>query len=283
MRTEKKEEVSNLLREANKECAGVEKVGREMSQSARLARDVIGCVSKLVDAVEDDSELSPGQWNGITRPLEGLHHQAIRVQQTEFRSFTSAVSGTGLTVTTVIDQLSRLDHPTPLQYAVRNAASGVYQIFSRQDLSSQIVERLTQLRLNTGGGNKQTPIEQLEDAKAAIEQPTHGEGVPVAILIPLRECIQSVVKELMRRRKKQEGASSFKAKILSIGNQCGHVGLAHGHFARLGDDGHALIDRLSAGKDSAMSRDELGHLFHQGTLFLKTLLDSIDETKLRVP
>jgi hypothetical protein len=280
MPTKKKDEVSDLLREIDKECSGAEKVGRELSQSARLGRDLVACTTKLVDAVQDDSDLSPDEWSGIRAPFEALRHQAVQVQQTDFRAFTSTVSATGLTMTTIIDQLTR-PAPAGFQYAAKDAAAGVYQIFARHDLISQITERLSELGLDRRSGNKQTPIEQLEDAKLALDRPSHGEGVPVAILIPLRECIQTVVEGLMKRRKRQEEARAFKAKILSIGDQCGRAGLALDHFARLAEDGHPLINKLSAGKDTAMSRNELGHLFQQGALFLKTLLDSIDETKLR--
>jgi hypothetical protein len=69
MPTKKKDEVSDLLREIDKECSGAEKVGRELSQSARLGRDLVACTTKLVDAVQDDSDLSPDEWSGITAPL----------------------------------------------------------------------------------------------------------------------------------------------------------------------------------------------------------------------
>ena len=280
--TKKKDEVSRLLQEADKACSGVEKIGQELSQSGRLARDVIDCVGKVVNSVEEDSDLSPDEWGRLKSPLEGLHNQAVRVQQFDYRAFTSTASGTGLSMVTVIGQLNR-PGPAPFQYAVKSAVSGVYAIFARQDLLSEIVQRLAQLGLERRYGNKQTAIEQLQDAKAAIEGPTHGEGVPVAILIPLRECIQNLLEELLRRRRKQEAARGFKTKILSIMNQCGRAGLAQDHFLRLAEDGYELIDRLSGGKDQAMSRAELSNLFQKGMLFLKAILDSIEETKLRMP
>jgi hypothetical protein len=36
-------------------------------------------------------------------------------------------------------------------------------------------------------------------------------------------------------------------------------------------------------EDQAMSRAELSNLFQKGMLFLKAILDSIEETKLRMP
>jgi hypothetical protein len=53
------------------------------------------------------------------------------------------------------------------------------------------------------------------------------------------------------------------------------------HFDRLGIDAESLMNRLSGAKQSGMGRGQLVEYFHQGLLFLNSLMDSIDESRLR--
>src|SRR6185436_14688992 len=96
----------------------------------------------------------------------------------------------------------------------------------------------------------------LEDSVAALVRPVFGDGGPVSILVTLRECIDAVITELIRRRPKQEVAKSFGDKIISLGKQCGRPPLTNEHFVNLAFDGKKLMDVLSGGKQHALTRDQ---------------------------
>jgi hypothetical protein len=124
-------------------------------------------------------------------------------------------------------------------------------------------------------------LELLEEARAVLEQPAFSDGGTASVLIPLRECIDSALAELLKRRPQQEPAGTLRDKIRSLGRQCGRPGLRADHFDRLADDADALHRDLSAAKQARLSRDQVNQHFHRGLLVFNALMDGIDETHLK--
>ncbi|PYM23226.1 MAG: hypothetical protein DMD78_12530 [Candidatus Rokuibacteriota bacterium] len=124
-------------------------------------------------------------------------------------------------------------------------------------------------------------MELLNEARAALELPAFQEGGPASVLLPLRECINGAISELVRRRPRQEPAGKTREKLASIGTQCGRSGLDKSYFDRIAADADLLLNQLSGSKQAGIPREHVNELFHRGLLFINSLLESIDESRLK--
>lgn len=279
MASDKKQLLYNLLRIAEEKSSEVEKVGQTLVKNARFSRDLAGCVRDVIEGLPRDDILPAEEWDRSIASWEGLC-RGITVaadEQTYVGSLTATVSGTGLTMSSVFQTI--IVRPESSQPSI--AVGRFYDTIKQDEFAAEIRAGMIRLGLNQRGGDKRAATELLEDSKAALDYPSRGEGIPVAILIPLRECINAVIAELLRRRPTQEPAPKASDKISSIGRQCGRSGLFSAFFAGLGEDAELLLDDLSGAKQTAMTRQELQQQFRRGLLFLKALIESVDETKLR--
>lgn len=103
----------------------------------------------------------------------------------------------------------------------------------------------------------------------------------MAIMIPLRECIDLIIDRLLKKRQKQELTGKKREDKLCSSSQCGKEGRTSNYFRRLGGDADILRNELSTKKQLALPRQESLRLFERGALFIKALLTSIDENKLK--
>jgi len=168
--------------------------------------------------------------------------------------------------------------PTP---EIQAARAQFNQVLERAPLVETARLSLRRLKLDHRGGGDRTPLEILEQAKAALDRPSLAEAESLPVLVALRECIDASIAELVRRRLEQEPAGSIRDKLPSLGRHCARPDLDADHFDRLATDWHSLSNRLSGAKQAKLSRQQVSELFHQGLVFLNALLDSIDETRLR--
>jgi hypothetical protein len=142
--------------------------------------------------------------------------------------------------------------------------------------NSQVINKAKWCIRNAGldqpGGGRKGAMELLGEAESDLKL-----GSPRS-LIAMRECIHVIVGELNRLRPTQEKVAD---RIVSIGQQCGIVGVAESTFRNLESDYRNIANELCAGKQDRVSRNELVGLFNRGAQFVVTLLSSIDKSKLR--
>jgi len=168
-----------------------------------------------------------------------------------------------------------------LQADVEGAKSRLQQTLERFPLTEQAQSSMRRLGLDRRGGSRRAPPELLAEARGALELPGFQEGGPASVLIPLRECIEAAIAELLRRRPTQEPAGKAREKLTSLGRQCRRDGLDEAYFERLAVEADPLLNDLSGAKQGDMPRERVNELFHRGLLFLNSLLDGMDESRLR--
>jgi hypothetical protein len=274
---EKKDELLRELSDVEQQAQRLETFGQDVVRSARLSRDVVPPIRDIVSRLPSGA-LSPDDWD---RQIEGW--RSWKAGASELEKFDTAANsfaalsfaGTN-TSTQAFLAIYEARYPE-----IEAAASRLHQVFERFPLSGQARSSMQRLGLATRAGDYRTPLELFNDAQAALERPASRAVAPASVLIPLRECIDSAISELLRRRPQQEPAGRLREKLMSIGRQCARPGLHGPHFERLAADGEALNRDLSSAKQAEMSREQLNKQFHRGLLFLNALLDSIDESRLR--
>lgn len=129
---------------------------------------------------------------------------------------------------------------------------------------------------------KKSALEQFHLAHQSFSSPVTRTNPISTSLIPLRECIQSVIDGLLRMRPNPERAKNQRAKVLSIGEQLGRDSLPHEAIEKLAEEWQKLNDELlSPSKDSEVSREAWLSSLNRGTAFLHSLLRELDGDKLR--
>jgi len=278
--TKNRDALKRIAEEIEKDAPEAERAGREIVRSARDAQDVAGIYRGFAEKIPNDDVLSDEHWKRTLDSLAAVrdHGKGVVELHAPFRNYSVTVSAATTTANSFFSSIGPL--PSGLQPFYIYGKAELDRITGRHGLMNEVCVSMRHLDLHRISGRR-SPLELLEDAKSAIDQPqTTTADQPVAALIPLRESILSTIAELLRRRRKQEDTKRVE-KIVSIGNQCGLDGLPEGHFDRLAADSADLLKKLSATKQKTMPRDEIIGLFNEGLNFLKSFTQSIDETKLR--
>jgi hypothetical protein len=278
-----KDELIRLIANAEPEAKKLEGVGHGLVDSARFTQDMAGALVELVKEVPLD-QLPPAEWSRLIEVWRRWHDTAhnLDAMQTTVNSFHAMThAATNTSVSGVMPMFSGFPPAPPPSPAAEAARKTLFQTLDRYPLADQVVASMRRLGLDSRGGSSRPPLELLNEARGALERPVVGEGGPVSVLISLRECIDAVITELVRRRLTQEEAKGWKGKVVSVGRQSARTLLPPDHFDGIGVDAESLMNQLSGAKQTTMSRERLMEFFNRGLLFLNSLMGSIDERKLR--
>lgn len=171
--------------------------------------------------------------------------------------------------------------PPDKQNETRQAAIRLSRVIDNQTDKNIVYSLLGQFGLNASAVGHLGPLNLFQTAYEAFEKPVTMNMSSSTSLIPMRECINAVVTELMRRRPKQERAGSQGDKILSICRQCKGPGITDAAMQSMADRWEVLVNELSASKNRQFSRDQWRETLSRATLFLIELLQSLDRSKMR--
>jgi hypothetical protein len=277
---EKKAEAIRLLENAEHEAVKVEAVVQEIGKNARFVRDVARPFAQILRGIPAD-QMPPGGWDYQIESWRIWHSGAAEAQKmlsgiVPIGAMTYAsVNSTFTTASMFFSQDQQKFPPGDAE-----AYAAVSQIIERQGLAGKATASMQRLGLDRHVGDRRSAVDLLHEANGAMERPVVEDGV-TSVLIPLRESIDSVIAELLRRRPQQEQAKNWKDKVVSIGRHCGNASIPAGQFDKLGNDAKLLWGELSGAKQAGMDRQRLMSLIQRGLLLLNGLLEGVDESKLR--
>lgn len=155
---------------------------------------------------------------------------------------------------------------------------------SRPELKDSVMELLAQFGFNDPQyPGEKSPLEQFTIAHEAFNRPVTPSDPASTSLIPLRECIHSVLDGLMQARPNPElTGSNQRKKMISIGKQLKRDSLPDEVVPEWADEWHDLNrGDLSGAKRKDIPRQEWQRRLIRGTLFLHSLLKGLDSTKLK--
>jgi hypothetical protein len=278
-REEQKQELLRRLAETNDEAKKLEAAAHEVARSARFIQDAATPLAEVIKEVPS-TQLTPEEW---TRQIVGWRDVSESARQHQatvsvIKSFGPLASGVMNTSMVELGPMF-IGQPAspPPSPSARTAWTSLSVTLERFPLANQADASMRRLQLDSRGSGSRTSLELLNEARTALDQGSGASGV----LVTMRECIDSVLAELLRRRPRQEATPKAQDKVVSIGNQCGLATLPAAHFSRLATNIGLLRDQLSGAKQGSYSRERMMELFHSSLLFLNALLEGIDETKLR--
>jgi hypothetical protein len=274
------EELVELLKGVTAQGKKLEAMGREAIQAGRLSQDVAPGMVEVYATIpasslpRSDWQREIDNWTGWSTGISQMSNYMPAITGMTVSSVNSAYSTAS---TSWFGDPGNLGKPTPTAFTY------VTKVIERYESADKAIAAMKNLGLDNRGGRSRPATDLLAESKAAMERPVIGDGGPPSILLPLRESINVAVAELLRRRQQQEPTGNAKDKIESIGRHCRHASYTASYFEKIGDEALKLLNELSGGKQAAYARDHLQALFIRGTLLLNSLLEGIDENKLRAP
>lgn len=286
----KKDELLELIDAAAAEAKRIESNGKNLIQSARLVCDTAGPLHDLYSHVPV-SGIPPNEWARQIQNVQSWLGVAKSMPPSDseistFIAMSQAAANTAVSGVMPIAHLNMFESiagsafPTSQSLVVHQARKKLFDTLERFPSQDKARAAIQRLGLDSRGGDSRTALESLEIARQSLDIPVM-EDTGISVLISLRECINRCISELIRRRPQQEETKNWQKKIASLGRQCGLDGLDALHFDRLGTDAESMMDQLSVAKQHGLTRERVMELFHRGLLFLISLLDSIDASKVK--
>jgi hypothetical protein len=288
---EPKDELKKLMREVEEESEEIKPLLDKVVKWNQQVHDLAEASQELVQYTPDtetDIETQISYWQQLRdeqiRTLAGLGPVS-----SSLGSFlaTSTAQGT-LSATNAEDYIHLV--PEERRQSVRLASLRLSHVIAKFADKDEVEDLMREFDLDKPHANKKSPLEQFRIAWAAYETPVTDTSPSITSLIPMRECIKDTIEDMLRRRRTNSPASSWRQKIISIGNQASSAGYKPINFIDLADqlvhpNNHrlSLESRLSSAKDEDLDRDHWLDLLRRSTLFLKALLLSVDPKRLRKP
>lgn len=218
-------------------------------------------------------------WNEVAKQTE----HSYRWLEEAFPS-TDAASGTvSLTTTTTLGIFTPKLVPFSSNPSFTAAWMHYVELTSRPTLKEEVVTLIKDFNLDIAPSGKKSGLELFETAHRAFETPVTRRNPVITSLVPMREAVESIIDELLRRRPQQlPSGSSYSKKILSIGSQLKKEIVANVVVQEWADQWHDISNKdLSASKRHQMTRTEWSHKLSRATQFLHSFLTGLDVAKLR--
>ncbi|MFC1985925.1 hypothetical protein ACFLWC_02895 [Chloroflexota bacterium] len=172
-------------------------------------------------------------------------------------------------------------YPLDKHEDVRIASAHLNLVINKQVDKQKVILLLQEHNLVTAAPGIKSPLELFETSWSAFEKPVN-QGIPASTsLIPMRECINTVIDRLIKHRPCQERARGERNKIHSILNQLRRADVTEYAISSLSERWSQLNNELSDSKQRNYDRPRWTDYQQRATLFLLELLQSIDRSKYR--
>ncbi len=275
--------IINLCGKVESLATQKEAQARQEAEASRQARDLthqtrqVAQLGVFPESLQDNTISALRGWcDAATRHVD--------TAKTSINTFFAATSGLTTNVAMAISSIDMFRLP-PKPDAQRIVFTAKQQISHTLD-SGRIVEKaiasMARLGLDRKTGDFEPASSHLTQAQAALALPLTETSGGITVLVAMRECINTVLSELLQRRIGiQDKNRNDEDKVRAIGRDLALTSLPAGHFDRLAFQVHQLRDDLSEGKKGNCTRERVKELFDVAVTFLNALMDGVDETKLR--
>jgi hypothetical protein len=260
-----------------KKAKGIETEAHFIRDLADASEWAVTCVSSGNNANLDfDSQIQ-----SYRKQNERLEKLNANFNFPDIFAVSSSANAVASTMVTFADPTQLAKLITHNQEETQKAAINLGQVIDRLAEKPKVLELLNEFGLSNNQKGAKSPCELFETACAAFETPLI-QGNPVSTsLIPMRECMNSTLAILLRRRPMQEKASSHKDKIVSICKQSVYSGIDNNDIVDIAERWEELSAILSGAKQGDISKAEWRAIMRKAMLLLIGLLKILDQTKMR--
>ena len=271
------EHIKNELEDTKTKAQQLNNIGSDIKKQGAFIWDLANCGLQAL------SDLPPSNnYHELSTSVERLKNSLDNYLSSFATIQPAQATGMMFAGTATLNSFNSvfLDIQTPVSPPYMQPTNHSWQSFeelshhpSFRDEALRHIERLG--IANTDSGNR--AVKQLNAAwNSHLQLPNS----PTESLITMRETIEMVLDELVRRRPLQRPVLK-KEKIVEIGTQCGAVYAIQSDFRKLEDEWHLLKDDLSKEKRPTADRQAEMALMRKATWLLTKFLTAIDPAKLK--
>ncbi len=159
--------------------------------------------------------------------------------------------------------------------------NGLLNVLEHGKWKEKAEKEIKRIELNNSASGRRNPLLLLNDAQDAFLRPPSEHTNPTAVLIPLREAIESSIAILLKKRPQQEKTRNISSKIHSIAKQLKYDSITESDIDTLANESEKIKDILSSAKQNSFSRDEIRILYIRGCSFLVSILGIIDNSRFK--
>ena len=265
----------------------VAKAQKEAEDAIYRVEIIKGRLQEILDEANVTNPLipyiQPQEAEGLINVWSSVRDQVSRINTglSDIYPSTYSASGTATVSSTIISRVytnNGLYNDNP---NFQSVWSPYMEFVSRPSQKDDVIQLIREFGLDISHQpNEKSPLELFETAHEAFAKPITQNNPVSTSLIPLRECIGSVVQGLILMRPSQEEAGNWKKKIVSIGKQLKKDSLPGEVIDELAEECHSLINDLSGAKTGDINREDWLIWINRGTSFLNSLLKGLDSSKL---
>ena len=283
---------SNIV-ESNPAADQLRTIVTKTKEQARDTQITLGNLGTRIQVVIDDADaflplvpyIKPDKIEGLAVLWDDVSRQTgfVKSSLDEVFPTTDSVSGSASITTATISGVFSGDinsiSPEPSFHA---ALSHFNQVITRPTLRDEVISLLRIFHLDVASPGKKSPLELFQTAHLAFDTPISQSNPVITSLVPMREAVESVIDELIRRRPYQEATgASHRKKIQSIAAQLKKDATSEVVVQEWVDQWHDISDKdLSASKRNQMTREDWSRKLNRATLFLHSFLIGLDPSKL---
>ena len=279
-----KDELDKLMSEVGGKAQRIVGLASNTKASAQYTVDLVNASRSVIKYASPndasiDWEAAVDAWKRTNDKADLMLGQLTAMSISGYNS-TSSGSAYAMTQFTA-PQVIILNTPPLLRNDAHVAIQILNDVIDQSASKEKAIQLMREFGLMRVPTSEKSPIELFETAWAAYEQPVTQSSPISTSLIPMRECINQAIKELLRRRPNQEETKNQYVKIISIGKQIARDGIVDADVQAWASHWEALLDELSGSKHGDYSRDQWRNLLRRATLFLIEFLQGLDSAKLK--
>ena len=281
---ENRDRLMSMISAAQEEASQLRSKLGETVEWAQYIEDLAEVMKEWLQIIPTDENLASKHWTLASWAWERTRKDISELDNSFDVPSGIALSGS-LSTTTASGLMFEPSFMNNIAADKQQTVDGIYSKYNAlaesRDWSNETEQELTRLQFQQSSGKDRNPIELFHEAQAALAKPSTRETSPSAVLIPIREAIQSCLADLLRRRPRQEKTPNIESKILSIMSHMKRDNVSQQDGENFAAQAKSIINDLSGSKNDRMSREQVRALLISAISFLKAFLGSLDADKMR--
>jgi hypothetical protein len=275
---ERREQLSEEWLSVQAKAERLSSLGKQIAQKAGEldAAAELGIKAAQHGSPYADWEIGISYAHGFNEALDQFL-EIDKIAMATFPDVNSSGSAAIYASSELVSEYYIVNLPEPQRIAASQVQIGYHQFFERTKVKQDVVRLLNECGFDAATEGR-TAIEKFTNAWEIYESMTALPDSAIGSLISLRESIELVIAELVRRLPIQQKG---KDKLLRIGDQVAFSSVAPQVFHDLQNDYEKIGNRLSGAKRRVLSRTAEVELMREGTYFLYRLLSAVDPAKLK--
>lgn len=278
-----KDELLNLIKESGNKGRSMIKYGSKIVEYGQYVADFADASESVVSNVTTSTNIDI-DWNSKIEKWR-FFNQDLDRQDVTYTTTTFPSSSASTVASCMLDFVNPVHFPALVSLGkeaeAQKAAINLGSVIDKLADKRTALKLLHEFGLSTTTPERKSPTELLETACAVFEKPAMPGVAASTSLLPMRECIDSTIAALLRRRPNQEKAGSHGEKICSIGKQLARSEIPKEVIDSMADRWQKLQNDLSGSKQKDISREEWRATLREAMLLLIEFLQSLDQTKMK--